>query len=87
MSLVSWAPTSSKSIWKVFLKMSFQIPLVLGGAPSVVIVTFTTTAGVGQRDKARPLDFHRFKQCDFFRSAGSFVGISVDNPTPPGQIV
>jgi hypothetical protein len=52
-----------------------------------VIITFTTTAGVGQRDKAQPLDFHRFKQYDFFRSAGSFVGISVDNPTPPGQIV
>ena len=61
--------------------------LLLSEASTLVIITFTTTAGVGQRDKAQPLDFHRFKQYDFFRSAGSFVGISVDNPTPPGQIV
>jgi len=38
-------------------------------------------------DKAQPLDFRRFKQNEPVCSAGSFVGISVDNPTPPGQIV
>jgi hypothetical protein len=60
--------------------MRFQMPLELFGTPSIVIVTFTTATGVGQLQR-------RFKQYDPFHSAGSFIVVSVDNPTPPGQIL
>jgi hypothetical protein len=82
MSLVCWAPSRTRGTNKVFL------PLALVGAPSIVIVTFITATGVGQRlQGAASLDCRRFKQYENLRSAGSFVIVSVDSPTPPGQIV
>ena len=80
------ASLRSKATGRPLLKINFQVALLLNEASALVNLNSPLLQVAGTSKMHEPLDCHHFKQYGPARSAGSFVGIIVDNPTQPGQI-